>query len=128
MAYILNTRALVFGLEAPFNRYLGFCFNLFSVPNDAGLSHEAVIYAEPGRVAVGDGHMLQAFLNFATDEPPFHSNTDVDKQRQRTAEIFSHGSFIFRRLVEAMPRADDLFFDTVSPIAFSIRFRALRPY
>jgi 2-polyprenyl-6-methoxyphenol hydroxylase-like FAD-dependent oxidoreductase len=115
-----NTRALVFGPEAPFNRYLGFCFNLFSVPNDAGLSHEAVIYAEPGRVAgvyaVGDSHTLQAFLNFATNEPPFHSNTDVDKQRLRTAEIFSHGGSIFRRFVEAMQRADDIFFDTVSQI------------
>jgi 2-polyprenyl-6-methoxyphenol hydroxylase-like FAD-dependent oxidoreductase len=115
-----NTRALTFGPEAPFNRYLGFCFNLFSIPNDAGLSHEAVIYAEPGRVAgvyaVGDSDTVQAFLNFATDEVPFHSNTDADAQRRRTAEIFSHGSAIFRRLVEAMPRADDLFFDTVSQI------------
>jgi 2-polyprenyl-6-methoxyphenol hydroxylase-like FAD-dependent oxidoreductase len=115
-----NTRALVFGPEAPFNRYLGFCFNLFSVPNDAGLSHEAVIYAEPGRVAgvyaVGESRTLQAFLNFATDEPPFHSNTDVDSQRRRTAEAFSQGGAIFRRFVEAMPRADDLFFDTVSQI------------
>ena len=41
-----NTRnALVFGPEAPFTRHLGFCFNVFSVPNDLGLSHEAVIYA-----------------------------------------------------------------------------------
>jgi 2-polyprenyl-6-methoxyphenol hydroxylase-like FAD-dependent oxidoreductase len=115
-----NTRALVFGPEAPFNRYLGFCFNLFSVPNDAGLSHEAVVCAEPGRAAgvyaVGDSHTLQAFLIFATDEPPFDSHTDVDKQRQRTAEIFSHGGWISRRLVEAMQRADDLFFDTVSQI------------
>jgi 2-polyprenyl-6-methoxyphenol hydroxylase-like FAD-dependent oxidoreductase len=115
-----NTRALVFGPEAPFNRYLGFCFNLFSLPNDLGLSHEAVIYAEPGRVAgvyaVGDSRTSLAFLNFATDEPPFHSNTDVDKQRQRTAEIFSHGGWEVPRLVEAMQRADDLFFDTVSQI------------
>jgi 2-polyprenyl-6-methoxyphenol hydroxylase-like FAD-dependent oxidoreductase len=44
-----NKRALVFGPEAPFIRYLGFCFNLFSMPNNAGLSHEAVVYAEPGR-------------------------------------------------------------------------------
>ena len=115
-----NVRALVFGPEAPFTRHLGFCFNVFSVPNDLGLSHEAVIYAEPGRVAgvyaVGDSHTLLAFLNFATDESPFHSPTVVDKQRQRTAEIFSHGGAIFRRFVEAMQRADDLFFDTVSQI------------
>jgi 2-polyprenyl-6-methoxyphenol hydroxylase-like FAD-dependent oxidoreductase len=115
-----NTRALVFGPEAPFNRYLGFCFNLFSLPNDLGLAHEAVIYAEPGRTAgvyaVGDSHTLVAFLNFATDDPPFHSNTDVDKQRQRTAEIFSHRGWEVARLVAAMQRADHLFFHTVSQI------------
>ena len=115
-----NTRALAFGPEGPFSRYLGFCFNLFSLPNDAGFSHEAVIYAEPGRTAgvyaVGDSPTLLAFLNFATDEPPFHSNTDVDRQRQRTAEMFRHCGGISGRLVEAMQRADDLFFDTVSQI------------
>jgi len=115
-----NTRALVFGPEAPFNRYLGFCFNLFSLPNDLGLSHEAVVYAEPGRLAgvyaVGDSRTLHAFLNFAADEPPFHSQMDVDRQRQRTAEIFSHGGWEVPRLVAAMQRADDLFFDTVSQI------------
>ncbi len=115
-----NTRALVFGPEAPFNRSLGFCFNLFSLPNDLGLSHEAIAYAEPGRLAgvyaVGDSRTLQAFLNFATDEPLFHSHRDVDKQRQRTAEIFSHGGWEVPRLVAAMQRADDLFFDTVSQI------------
>jgi 2-polyprenyl-6-methoxyphenol hydroxylase-like FAD-dependent oxidoreductase len=86
-----NTRALVFGPEAPFIRYLGFCFNLFSMPNNAGLSHEAVVYAEPGRVtgvyAVGDSRTLLVFLNFAADEPPFQSNTDVDKQRQRKRKL-----------------------------------------
>ncbi|WP_421916843.1 FAD-dependent monooxygenase [Mesorhizobium sp.] len=115
-----NTRALALGPEAPFNRYLGFCFNLFSLPNDLGLSHEAMIYAEPGRLAgvyaVGDSPTLLAFLNFATDEPPFHSNTDVDRQRRRTAKIFSHGGWEIPRLVAAMQRADDIFFDTVSQI------------
>jgi len=115
-----NTRALVFGPEAPFNRYLGFCFNLFSLPNDLGLTHEAVLYAEPGRAAgvyaVGDSHTVLAFLNFVTDEPPFHSYADVDQQRRLTAEIFSHGGWEVPRLVAAMLRADDLFFDTVSQI------------
>ncbi|MEW6345911.1 MAG: FAD-dependent monooxygenase [Pseudomonadota bacterium] len=115
-----NTRALAFGPEAPFNRYLGFCFNLFSLPNELGLSHEAVVYGEPGRVAgvyaVGDSQTLHGFLNFAADEPPFHARPDVDRQRQRTVEIFSEGGWEVPRLIAAMQRADDLFFDTVSQI------------
>jgi 2-polyprenyl-6-methoxyphenol hydroxylase-like FAD-dependent oxidoreductase len=115
-----NLRALVFGPEAPFNRYLGFCFNLFSLPNDLGLSHEAVVYAEPGRLAgvyaVGESDTLQGFLNFAIDEPPVHSHTDMDRQHQLTAEIFRGAGWISPRLVEAMRRADDLFFDSVSQI------------
>jgi len=115
-----NTRALVFGPEAPFNRCLGFCFNLFSLPNDRGLAHEAVVYAEPGRAAgvyaVGDSHRLLGFLNFCTDEPPFHSVMDVDLQRQRTADMFSRGGWEVPRLVAAMLCADDLYFDTVSQI------------
>jgi len=115
-----NTRALVFGPEAPFNRYLGFCFNLFSLPNDLGLYHEAVVYAEPGRAAgiyaVGDSDTLLGFLNFCTDEPPFHSSMDVDVQRQRTANMFSHAGWEVPRLVAAMLRADDLYCDTVSQI------------
>ena len=115
-----NTRALVFGPEAGFSHYLGFCFNLFSVPNDLGLSHEGVTYAEPGRMAgvyaVGDSDTLHAFLTFASIEPPFLSDPDIDKQRQRTAEVFAPGGWEVPRLVEAMQRSDDLYFDTVSQI------------
>jgi 2-polyprenyl-6-methoxyphenol hydroxylase-like FAD-dependent oxidoreductase len=115
-----GTRALAFGPETPFNRYLGFCFNLFSLPNDLGLSHEAVIYSEPGRAAgvyaVGDSRTLHGFLNFAADKPPFHAHPDADRQRRRTMEIFSRGGWEVPRLIAALQRADDLFFDTVSQI------------
>jgi 2-polyprenyl-6-methoxyphenol hydroxylase-like FAD-dependent oxidoreductase len=115
-----NTRALAFGPEAGFSRYLGFCFNLFPVPNELGLSHEAVTYAEPGRMAgvyaVGDSDTLHGFLTFAAVDPPFLSNPDVDQQRRRTAEMFAQGGWQVPRLVEAMQRSDDLYFDTVSQI------------
>ena len=115
-----NTRDLVFGPEAPFNHYLGYCFNLFSMPNDAGLAHEGVIWAEPGRMAgvyaVGHSDTLHAFLTFAAQEPPFQGHPDVGQQRQRTAEVFAGAGWQVPRLVEAMQRADDLFFDTVSQI------------
>jgi 2-polyprenyl-6-methoxyphenol hydroxylase-like FAD-dependent oxidoreductase len=115
-----NTRALAFGPEEPFNRYLGRCFNLFSMPNFGGFSHEAIAYSEPGRTAVlyavQNSETLHAMLVFAADEPPFLSYPDIDKQRRRTAEIFAAGGWEVPRMVEAMLQADDLFFDTVSQI------------
>ena len=117
-----NTRALVFGPEESFNRYLGRCFNLFSVPkpSSVSLSHEGIIYAEPGRAAgvyaAGDSDRLFAFLIFAAAEPPFLSHPDIDEQRKRTSEIFAGSGWKVPRLVEAMQGADDLFFDTVSQI------------
>jgi 2-polyprenyl-6-methoxyphenol hydroxylase-like FAD-dependent oxidoreductase len=115
-----NTRALVLGPEEPFNRYLGRCFNLFSLPNYGGFSHEAIIYAEPGRTAgvyaVGTNETLHAFLIFAADEAPFRSHPDIDQQRRRTAEIFAGSGWQVPRLVEAMQHATDLYFDTVSQI------------
>jgi len=115
-----NTRALVFGPEQTFNRYLGRCFNLFSLPNYAGLSHEGITYAEPGRMAgvyaVGDGDTLHGFLTFAADEPPFLSHPNADEQRRRTAELFAGDGWEVPRLIEAMQHSDDLYFDTVSQI------------
>ena len=115
-----SIRALVFGAEDSFSRYLGRCFNLFSLPNYAGLSHEAVTYAEPGRMAgvyaVGDSETLHGFLTFATDEPPLGAHPDVDEQRRRTAQVFAGDGWEVPRLVEAMWRSNDLYFDTVSQI------------
>jgi 2-polyprenyl-6-methoxyphenol hydroxylase-like FAD-dependent oxidoreductase len=115
-----HTRALVFGPEKPFSRYLGRCFNLFSLPNYAGLSHEAIMYSEPGRMAgiyaVADTDTLYAIMAFAAEEPPFLSHHDIDEQRKRTAEVFANDGWETSRLVEALRSADDLYFDTVSQI------------
>jgi 2-polyprenyl-6-methoxyphenol hydroxylase-like FAD-dependent oxidoreductase len=46
-----NTRQLAFGPEEPFCHYLGSTFNIFSMPNDLGLSHKAIVYAKAGRAA-----------------------------------------------------------------------------
>jgi 2-polyprenyl-6-methoxyphenol hydroxylase-like FAD-dependent oxidoreductase len=116
-----NTRGLVFGPEEQFIRYLGRCFNLFSMPNYAGFSHEGIIYAEPGRMAciyaVGDRDTVYAMLTFISDEAPSFSHRDIDEQRKWTAEAFANSSgWEIPRLVEGMQHDDDLFFDTVSQI------------
>ncbi len=115
-----NTRRLAFGPEAPFSRYLGSTFNLFSVPNDLGLSHGAMVYAEPGRaavvMAVRDSPELFAMLTFATQAPPFGAHPDKAEQISRTAAVFAGGGWEVPRLLDAMARSDDLYFDTVSQI------------
>jgi len=115
-----NTRRLVFGPEEPFTRDLGYTFNLFSLPNDLGLSHGGIIYSEPGRTAVAyavrDSPDVFALLAFKTEEPPSGTRLNVPEQIERTAQVFANGGWEVPRLVEALRRADDLYFDTVSQI------------
>lgn len=115
-----NTRKLAFGAEEPFRRDLGFIFNLFSLPNDLGLSHGAIVYSEPGRTAVAmavrDSPVLFAMLAFATEKADSGTRFNIAEQIDRTAHVFKGGGWEVPRLVEALRRADDLYFDTVSQI------------
>lgn len=115
-----STRALVFGREEPFSRYLGYCFNLFSMPNDDKLAHEAVICSTPGRMAgmfaAGDSSIVHGFLNFAVEKPPFLEHRDIDAQRSLTADVFADCGWRVPHMLKAMQVSDDLFFDTISQI------------
>jgi 2-polyprenyl-6-methoxyphenol hydroxylase-like FAD-dependent oxidoreductase len=115
-----NTRALVFGPEKPFRRDLGFTFNLFSMPNNLGLSHDGIIYSEPGRTAVAfavrDSTELFVLLAFATEGQGSETHLSAEEQIERTAHVFAPGGWEVPRLVEAMRHANDLYFDTVSQI------------
>jgi len=115
-----NTRKLVFGPEDPFRRDLGFRFSLFSLANDLGLSHGAMIYSQPGRTAVAlavrDSPDLFAMLAFATDQPDLAAGLTAEQQIDRTAQVFASGGWEVPRLVDALRRAEDLYADTVSQI------------
>lgn len=115
-----NTRRLAFGPETQFHRYLGHCFAGFTMPNDQGLSHEAVLWSRPGRgaalYAAGDGPYVHGFLTFAEAEPPYDAFRDPDAQRELVASIFAGDGWKVPRMVAAMRAADDLFFDVVSQI------------
>ncbi|MET8143804.1 FAD-dependent monooxygenase [Sphaerisporangium sp. NPDC005288] len=115
-----HTRGLVFGPEARFHRYLGYCFAGFTMSNDLGLSREGVVWNTPGRgaalYAVGDGDTVHGFLSFSRPEPPFEAFRDPAAQRDLVASIFAGDQWEVPRLVTAMHAADDLFFDVVSQI------------
>ncbi len=119
-----RTRGLVFGPEQQFNHYLGHCFNIFSMPNDMGLSHGGIIYGEAGRTAgafaVRDSEKIFAFLIFASDAPPFGADLGSEEQYLRTAAAFAGAGWEVPRLLQVMRQADDLFFDTVSQIRMPV--------
>ncbi|GBQ24523.1 FAD-dependent monooxygenase [Tanticharoenia sakaeratensis] len=115
-----RTRRLVFGPEEAFSHSLGFCFNLFSLPNDMGLSHGGIVRAEGGRTAaiwaVQDHPRVFGFLASATDDAPVSASRDAGEQIRRTRAAFAGMGWEVPRLLEAMAAADDLYFDSVSQI------------
>lgn len=115
------TRALTFGPEHQYHRYLGYCFAGWTMPNRFGLSHEAVTWSVPGRAAViyaaGDSDRVHGFLTFTRDTPPFDAFRDPRAQRDLVAATFAADDvWEVPRLVAAMADADDVFFDVVSQI------------
>lgn len=116
-------RELTFGAEEQFNLSLGYSFNLFTMPNDLGLTHEAITYSEPGRTAgmfaVRDSQDVFAFLIFAADQLSVASARDAAKQRERTEAVYAGAGWEVPRMIEAMGGADDLYFDSVSQIRMS---------
>ncbi|SCF88216.1 FAD-dependent monooxygenase [Streptomyces sp. Ncost-T10-10d] len=115
-----RTRELLFGPEAQFHRYLGYCFAGFTMRNTFGLFRETTLWNTPGRAAalyaVGDDDEVHAFLNFAHLEPPFHAFRNPEAQRDLVAAVFADAGWEVPGMVAAMRDADDLFFDVVSQI------------
>ncbi|MFE5604574.1 FAD-dependent monooxygenase [Streptomyces coelicoflavus] len=115
-----RTRQMVFGPEERFQRYLGHCFAVFTMPNTLGLSHETVMWNTPGRTAalyaVGDDAEVHAFLNFARPVPPYDAFGDPRAQRDLIAEVFAGAGWKVPDILTALDDADDVFFDAVSQI------------
>ncbi len=115
-----RTRELVFGDEAPFHHYLGYCFAGFTMPNDFGLFREGVTWSTPGRgaalYAVLDSEEVHAFLVSARPEPPLEAFRNPEAQRELIARTFAGDGWEIPRMVAAMREADDLFFDVISQI------------
>ncbi|GHG02394.1 MULTISPECIES: FAD-dependent monooxygenase [Amycolatopsis] len=115
-----RTRELVFGDEAPFHHYLGYCFAGFTMPNDFGLFREGLAWSTPGKgaalYAVLDSEEVHGFLVSARPEPPLEAFRDPEAQRDLIAGTFAGDGWEVPRMVAAMRQADDLFFDVISQI------------
>jgi 2-polyprenyl-6-methoxyphenol hydroxylase-like FAD-dependent oxidoreductase len=116
-----NIRSLVFGHESQFERYIGFCFAGFTMPNTFGLDRGALVYTLPGKNAVvyatsNDG-LAYAFLVFKYPTSPFRKSLTDAAKRDLTTRMFEGvDGWIVPQMVEATRKAEDLFFDSVSQI------------
>ncbi len=115
-----HTRRLVFGPEEQFNRYLGYCFAGFTIPNGLGLSHEVLTWSAPGRMAAiyapGCTGTLHGFLMTSRPQPPLAELGDAEAQRALMAEVFGGDGWLIPELLDGMRAADDVFFDVTSQI------------
>jgi 2-polyprenyl-6-methoxyphenol hydroxylase-like FAD-dependent oxidoreductase len=116
-----NTRSLIFGHEAQFEKYIGFCFAGFTIPNTFGLERGALAYTLPGKNAIiyatNAGGPVHAFLVFKHPTSPFRNSIAEQDERNLTAGMFEGvDGWIVPQLVEDMRKAEDLFFDAVSQI------------
>lgn len=114
-----NVRALAFGDETAFIRYLGCYISIFSTTNYLNLDHWELFYNAPGRLA----NMYSAQQNkearalFAFTSPPLQfDRRDVGAQKKLLADAFAGVGWETLRLLEAMCDAPDFYFDSMSQI------------
>ena len=114
-----NVRALEFAEESAFVRHLGCYVSSFTTDNDLDLDGWELMYSEPGRTAgiypTRQSAEARALFFFAS--PPLHyDRRDLDAQKDILAKAFSSAGWEVPRLLDAMWRAPDFYFDTVSQV------------
>jgi 2-polyprenyl-6-methoxyphenol hydroxylase-like FAD-dependent oxidoreductase len=117
-----NVRNLVFGTESRFERYIGWCFAIVTLPNYGGMSEEVRVFNTPGRMAAlyaaGESPAeIHGLLCFKTDKPP--DGVLRDEQEMRELAVAAFGgvtTWEIPRLLDAIRVADDVYCDSVSQI------------
>jgi 2-polyprenyl-6-methoxyphenol hydroxylase-like FAD-dependent oxidoreductase len=114
-----NVRALAFGDESQFVRHLGLYLAIFTIPNDLGLDHWQLIHAVPGKsvtiTSARENTEARAIFFFASPRLTYDYR-DTRQQQEILAGAFGAEQWEVPRLLAAMPKAPDFYFDSVSQI------------
>jgi 2-polyprenyl-6-methoxyphenol hydroxylase-like FAD-dependent oxidoreductase len=115
-----NVRGLVFGDEAQFVRHLGPYVAIWDLPTDMFAPGTGFMYSHAGRSVMverpADGHAARAFLAFVHPAPGAVNRYDTDAILSTVRDAFAEDRWRTEAIVNTLPRADDLYFDTVSQI------------
>jgi 2-polyprenyl-6-methoxyphenol hydroxylase-like FAD-dependent oxidoreductase len=112
-----GVRRLAFGPEERFVKHLGYYVAGWDVPNEWGLTRDMLLHNAPGRmIGVGGDHHdpthARAFAVFPS--PPLrYDRHDPEQQRQILRERFAGLGWLTPRLLAALDRAPDLYFDQI---------------
>jgi 2-polyprenyl-6-methoxyphenol hydroxylase-like FAD-dependent oxidoreductase len=112
-----DVRRLVFGPERRFERRLGYSVAAFEAEHYRPRDEDVyVMYGQPGRmvgrVALRGDRTLILFV-FSDDEPPPGA---MDEQKAKLSARFGDGQWECPQILEALDRAQSLYFDSVSQI------------
>ncbi|ETK31294.1 FAD-dependent monooxygenase [Microbispora sp. ATCC PTA-5024] len=111
-------RRLAFGPEERFADHLGMYVATLPLPGLALDPHEVVVYNSPGRAVAlhpGTGQGGAAFF-FRSPAVPGFDHRDTAQHKRLLAGAFAGGGWRIPELLEQVPQADDLFFDSVSRV------------
>jgi 2-polyprenyl-6-methoxyphenol hydroxylase-like FAD-dependent oxidoreductase len=113
-----RVRAVAFGGERRFARYLGYYCSIFTIPNYLKLGQNALYYGPKGKkVGIFGRNEQEAKASFFFDSPPLaYDRRDVDQQKRILREHFAGDVWEVPRLLQMMDDAPDYYFDSVSQI------------
>lgn len=115
-----NVRSLTFGDESQFIRHLGSCAAIWDLPGDMFTAGTGFMYSHPGRTAMvgrlARGGASQAFLAFEHPDPGTVNRYDTDEILRTLRDAFADDRWHTHEIIDTLPRAEDLYFDTVSQI------------
>ncbi|WP_327104057.1 FAD-dependent monooxygenase [Nonomuraea glycinis] len=114
-----NVRGLVFGDESRFLRHLGMYVAIFTAPNFLDLDHWQTWHRDGdagfGLFSDRDPSVMRVNLGFAAG-PIDYDHHDVDQQRRLVREHCAKLRWEAPRLIEAMDKADDFYFDAMAQV------------
>jgi 2-polyprenyl-6-methoxyphenol hydroxylase-like FAD-dependent oxidoreductase len=130
-------RQLAFGPEDQFDRYMGWCFAGFTLPNPGKYHHEVIVYNKPGRFATmyaapgadlgftpiqaatagGPEERVFGFLSFKSPRPTYEEARDTERMRTIVLNAYEGmNAWELPTLREGLRVADDVYADTVNQI------------
>jgi 2-polyprenyl-6-methoxyphenol hydroxylase-like FAD-dependent oxidoreductase len=115
-----NVRRLAFGDETQFIRHLGPYAAIWDLPDDLFEPGAGFMYSHPGRTAMverpADGGPARAFLAFVHPEPGSVDRHDDAAVLRAVRDAFADDRWRTKEVVDTLPAATDLYFDTVSQV------------